>query len=79
MNLNQYAFETSAQPGLSVEKILQLEMIHCPKGEQTQIADFLDKKVAQLDKVKSFSGRANQDLGRLPPKPDLRNCHKRTG
>ena len=54
MNLNQYAFETSAQPGLSVEKILQLEMIHCPKGEQTQIADFLDKKVAQLDKVKSL-------------------------
>ena len=54
MNLNQYAFETSAQPGLSVEKILQLEMIHCPKGEQTQIADFLDKKVAQLDEVKSL-------------------------
>ncbi|HFU4218474.1 TPA: restriction endonuclease subunit S [Streptococcus suis] len=54
MNLNQYAFETSAQPGLSVEKILQLETIHCPKGEQTQIADFLDKKVAQLDKVKSL-------------------------
>ena len=54
MNLNQYAFETSAQPGLSVEKILQLEMIHCPKGEQTQIADFLDKKVAQLDKIKSL-------------------------
>ncbi|HEM5084351.1 TPA: restriction endonuclease subunit S [Streptococcus suis] len=54
MNLNQYAFETSAQPGLSVEKILQLETIHCPKGEQSQIADFLDKKVAQLDKVKSL-------------------------
>ncbi|HFI0732285.1 TPA: restriction endonuclease subunit S [Streptococcus suis] len=54
MNLNQYAFETSAQPGLSVEKILQLETIHCPKGEQSQITDFLDKKVAQLDKVKSL-------------------------
>ncbi|MHB9782670.1 restriction endonuclease subunit S [Streptococcus sp. 10F2] len=54
MNLNQYAFETSAQPGVSVEKILQLETIHCPKGEQTQIADFLDKKVAQMDKVKSL-------------------------
>ncbi|HEL1641812.1 restriction endonuclease subunit S [Streptococcus suis] len=51
MNLNQYAFETSAQPGLSVEKILQLETIHCPKGEQTQIADFLDKKTEQINQM----------------------------
>ncbi|MGV3023986.1 restriction endonuclease subunit S [Streptococcus suis] len=51
MNLNQYAFETSAQPGLSVEKILQLETIHCPKGEQSQIADFLDKKTEQINQM----------------------------
>ena len=48
MNLNQYS-ESSAQPGLSVSKILILEIDVPPtKAEQTAIADVLTDMDAEL-------------------------------
>ncbi len=48
MNLNQYS-ESSAQPGLSVSKILKLEIIAPPKkSEQTAIAQILTDMDAEL-------------------------------
>jgi type I restriction enzyme, S subunit len=51
MNLNQHT-ESSAQPGLSVAKILNLE-VECPleKAEQTAIATVLSDMDAELDAV----------------------------
>lgn len=49
MNLNQYAFNTAAQPGLAVLKIMNLQMV-CPPFQQQQIiSDYLDKKCAEID------------------------------
>jgi type I restriction enzyme S subunit len=48
MNLNQYS-ESSAQPGLSVSKILKLEITAPPtKAEQTAIAEVLTEMDAEL-------------------------------
>jgi len=50
MKLNRLS-ESSAQPGLSVNKLLQLKLIVPAKPEQTKIANFLtaiDKKISQL-------------------------------
>jgi type I restriction enzyme S subunit len=48
MNLNQYS-ESSAQPGLSVSKILKLEIDTPPaKAEQTAIAEVLTDMDAEL-------------------------------
>ncbi len=49
MNLNQYATST-AQPGLSVEKIKRLELPFVPYEEQTTIAQYLDTKTQAIDK-----------------------------
>ncbi|MBS1641733.1 MAG: restriction endonuclease subunit S [Bacteroidetes bacterium] len=49
MNLNQYATST-AQPGLSVEKIKRLELPVPPPQEQTAIAQYLDTKTQAIDK-----------------------------
>ena len=49
MNLNQYATST-AQPGLSVEKIKRLELPFVPFEEQTAIAQYLDTKSQAIDK-----------------------------
>jgi len=48
MNLNQYATST-AQPGLSVEKIKRLELAVPPLIEQTTIAQYLDTKTQAID------------------------------
>lgn len=51
MNLNQYAFETAAQPGLSVSKIMNLQVI-CPSHIQQQIIlEYLNKKCAIIEAV----------------------------
>jgi type I restriction enzyme S subunit len=48
MNLNQYS-ESSAQPGLSVSKILKLDLATPPtKDEQTAIAAVLSDMDAEL-------------------------------
>lgn len=51
MNLNQYS-ESSAQPGLSVSKLLVLECTTPPHAEQTAIASILsdmDAEIAELE------------------------------
>ena len=49
MNLNQYATST-AQPGLSVEKIKRLELPFVPFAEQVIITKYLDTKTQAIDK-----------------------------
>lgn len=53
MNLNQYS-ESSAQPGLSVSKILKLEITAPPtKAEQTAIAEVLTDMDAELSALEA--------------------------
>lgn len=49
MNLNQYASNTAAQPGLSVGEIANIRTCLVPLDEQKEIADYLDKKCADID------------------------------
>lgn len=51
MNLNQYAFNAAAQPGLSVTKILNLQCDVPSVARQLEIADRLDKICMQLKKI----------------------------
>lgn len=50
MNLNQYSL-SSAQPGLSVERIKEKLMPVPPLSEQRAIADYLDCKCAEIDEL----------------------------
>ncbi len=50
MNLNQYSL-ASAQPGLAVERIKQLQMPLPPLHEQQAIADHLDRKCEEIDQL----------------------------
>ena len=59
MNLNQYATST-AQPGLSVEKIKRLELPFVPFAEQVIITKYLDTKTQAIDKkINLLSKKAN--------------------
>ena len=49
MNLNQYAFDTAAQPGLSVSHIMNLNIVLPNLKEQHRIADFLGSKCSEID------------------------------
>ena len=49
MNLNQYASNTAAQPGLAVSQIINIRTCLVPIQEQKRIANFLDVKIAQID------------------------------
>lgn len=51
MNLNQYSFDTAAQPGLAVSKIMNLPMVYPDMALQLKIVHFLDKKCAEIDNV----------------------------
>lgn len=51
MNLNQYAFDTAAQPGLSVEKISNLRVVIPPIEEQEEIVTYLDSKCSEIDSI----------------------------
>lgn len=56
LNLNRLS-ESSAQPGLAVNKLLRLKLITPCQSEQTKIANFLtavDDKLTQLKKKKSL-------------------------
>ena len=68
MNLNQYS-ESSAQPGLSVSKLLLLESILPPKDEQIEIANFLlaieeeiQSLINRLDKIRKIKQSMMQEL-----------------
>lgn len=50
MNLNQYSL-SSAQPGLSVERLKEKLMPVPPLTEQRTIADYLDQKCAEIDEL----------------------------
>ena len=49
MDLNQYAFDTAAQPGLSVSRIMNLNIVLPNLKEQHRIADFLGSKCSEID------------------------------
>ena len=49
MNLNQYASNTAAQPGLSVNVIINKKCTLPNINEQMEIADYLDKKCYEID------------------------------
>ena len=49
MNLNQYASNTAAQPGLAVGEIVNVRTCFIPLDEQKEIANYLDKKCAEID------------------------------
>ena len=51
MNLNQYASDSAAQPGLSVGIMENLMSILAPRDEQKQIADYLDRKCSAIDEI----------------------------
>lgn len=52
-DLNQYAFETAAQPGLAVSVIVNKSVPIPPIDEQKKIADFLDEKCGEIDSIRS--------------------------
>lgn len=49
MNLNKYALNTAAQPGLAMSTILNTKMCIAPFDEQERIAAFLDEKCLVID------------------------------
>ena len=49
LNLNQYAFDTAAQPGLAVSKIRELAFSLPSMSEQLRISSFLDAECAEID------------------------------
>ena len=51
LNLNQYAFNTAAQPGLAVEKIMNLSIVYPQYKTQTKIANYLDQKCLEIDAI----------------------------
>ena len=51
MNLNQYANNTAAQPGLAVGQILNVRTCFVPLAEQQEIASYLNKKCAEIEKI----------------------------
>ena len=50
-NLNQYAFDKAAQPGLAASFIENLGIMRPPLDEQRRIADYLDARCADIDAV----------------------------
>ena len=64
MNLNQYSF-AAAQPGLAVERIMNLHLPLPPLAEQRAIATFLDQETAELDNLIDKVHRAIELLKEL--------------
>ena len=51
MNLNQYASNAAAQPGLSVNVIQNIRTVFPPLSEQVNIAKYLSEKCSQIDSL----------------------------
>ena len=58
INLNQYSM-AAAQPGLSVEYLVNLPAYFPPYDEQQKIADFLDTQCANIDKI---AAKLNEEI-----------------
>ena len=61
MNLNQYSL-AAAQPGLAVERIKLLPIPIIPLSEQQSIADYLDQKCSEIDKLISIKQQKIEKL-----------------
>lgn len=61
MNLGQYSL-SAAQPGLSVERIKQLQLPVPPLSEQQAIASYLDAKTSQIDSLISLKQQKIDEL-----------------
>lgn len=61
MNLNQYSL-ASAQPGLSVDRILYLQVPVPPVKEQDQISKYLKEKFSKMDKLSNLNLKAIDKL-----------------
>ena len=57
-----YNFGGGVRQGGTWSDIYKMELLIPPKNEQQKISDFLDKKTAQLDKVKALLGEQIQKL-----------------
>ena len=55
MNLNQYASQTAAQPGIAVSAIKNIYTCYPPLPEQEAIVTYLDSKVAKIDEYISIA------------------------
>lgn len=55
MNLNQYASQTAAQPGIAVNAIKNIYTCYPPLPEQEAIVTYLDSKVAKIDEYISIA------------------------
>lgn len=51
MDLNQYASNAAAQPGLSVNTILHIKTVFPPVNEQKAISEYLNKYCQQIDEL----------------------------
>lgn len=65
MNLNQYASQTAAQPGLSVGIIKQVKTVRPPHEEQTVIADYLKDKTSKIEQYVAERAREREQLESL--------------
>lgn len=55
MNLNQYASQTAAQPGIAVSAIKNIYTCYPPLPEQEAIVTYLDSKVAKINEYISIA------------------------
>ena len=56
MNLNQYSL-AAAQPGLAVERVLDLAVPTPPRGEQALITDYIQAQIARINSARTLTER----------------------
>lgn len=62
INLNRYVSNAAAQPGLAVKDLINIRTCICDSSTQQQIADYLDKKCAEIDKLISIKQQKIETL-----------------
>lgn len=62
MDLNQYASNTAAQPGLSVNKIIHVKTVIPGLREQRDIVEYLENKIPSIDALISEKQSLIEDL-----------------
>ncbi len=65
MNLNQYASQTAAQPGLAASAILRIKTLNPSINEQLAIVAFLDRAVEKIDGYIAAKEAEIEKLGTL--------------